>query len=212
MSKMSLEQQCKNLSLDLHDICLSYEGKPEPALLKYFESLGYVGSHVEGGMMLIAIKALMLDALAELNTFKDRKDARCRYLEAQLTILKDKSDYLIRSIAKTDKTAFIANVEEILHEPLIKSLYPSLGTDCFVALFDASETKTFENVARKICEDPYGYRSGWPDLTIIKDSEVQFIEVKTTDKLHKSQIKTIPAMMSVLPYKFSVYRVSAQCI
>lgn len=108
MARISLNQQCENLSIELHEICLQYEGKPEPALLRHFESIGYVGSCVEGGTMLTALKALMLDALAEFNTFKDRKDACCRYLEAQLTILKDKSDLLIRSIAKTGKNRFLS--------------------------------------------------------------------------------------------------------
>lgn len=208
MARLSLEQQCKNISLELHEISLQYEGDPEPALLRYFESLGYIGSHVEGATILTALKALMLDALTEHNIFQDRKDACCRYLEAQLTILKDRTDLLVSSIAKTNRKSFIRNANEILSQSFIKGLYPSLTVDCLLAIFDAIDTNVFQNVVIKISEDPYGYRAGWPDLTIVKDKEVQFIEVKTTDKLHNSQLNTIPVMMSVLPYKFSVYRLT----
>ena len=70
MASISLEQQCKNLSMELYDIKLKYDGDPEPALLKHFESLGYVGSYVEGAAILTALKALMLNTLAENNIFK----------------------------------------------------------------------------------------------------------------------------------------------
>ena len=66
----------------------------------------------------------------------------------------------------------------------------------------------FVDVAKKFSEDPYTYRSGWPDLIIVKGKEVKFIEVKTTDKLHKSQLVTIPTFRKIIPYDFSVCRVS----
>jgi len=74
-------------------------------------------------------------------------------------------------------------------------------------LFDATDKEVFVAVASKLAEDPYTYRNGWPDLTLIKDKEVFFIEVKTTDKLHESQLITIPEMRSILPFKFSVCKV-----
>jgi hypothetical protein len=208
VKKMSLVQQCHKLSLYFYEITLPYKGKPEPALLKHFESQGYLGTCDEGYPFLTILKALMLDKLSEFNIFSDRDDACCRYLEAQLNILKDKTDELIASISDTNRDLFIRNMEEILNQPLLKRLHPGSGLslEFAIALFDAVETKTFKDVAYKIAKDT-SYRSGWPDLIIIKDKEVQFIEVKTTDKLHNSQLLTIPAMQEVLPYKFSVYRI-----
>jgi hypothetical protein len=208
MARISLSQQCESLSLELHEIQLQYEGKPEPALLKHFENLGYIGSHIEGFTILTAVKALMLDKLAEYNTFNDRNDACCRYLEAQLTILKDKTSALISSIALTNKSTFLKNIQEIIEQPFIKSQHPGLSAKCCEAIFDAIDTDIFINLAEKIAEDPYKFRNGWPDLTIVKGKEIQFIEVKTTDKLHNSQLTTIPAMRNILPYSFSVYRVT----
>lgn len=103
MKRSSLENQCKELNLPLVEIQLDYEGRPEPALLNYYESLGYVGSFIEGCTFLTVLKALMLDKLADLNTFNDRNDACARYLEAQLTIHKDKVDEIINSIKNTVK-------------------------------------------------------------------------------------------------------------
>lgn len=205
--RISLAEQCKALSLDLIEMNLSYQGRPEPALLKHFENMGYVGSHIEGYTFQTVLKALMLDKLAELNTFSSRDDACTRYLEAQLTIHKEKVMELISSIRETSRAKFLKNVKEILKQPFIQREYSGLTEKCCIAIFDAVDTEVFIQAANKFAEDPYTYRAGWPDLTLVKGKEVQFIEVKTTDKLHSSQLTTIPAFMQVFPYKFSVYKV-----
>lgn len=208
MTRSSLENQCKELDLPLAEVQLDYKGRPEPALLNYYERLGYVGSFIEGYTFLTVLKALMLDKLAALNTFNDRNDACSRYLEAQLTIHKDKVDEIINSIKNTSKKKYLGNLKEIFSQPFIQSEYPNLSFECCIALFDAIDRQIFVDVAKKFSEDPYIYRNGWPDLTIVKDNEVKFIEVKTTDKLHKSQLVTIPTFRKIMPYDFSVCRVS----
>lgn len=207
MKKSALERQCEELSLPLEELDLNYDGKPEPAVLMYFESFGYVGSCIEGITFHTVLKALMLNKLAEINTFNERADACTRYLEAQLTIHKDKLPEIIGSIEDVSKQTFCFNLKEILQQPFIKNEYPALSFECCEALFDAVDLDTFTKVAEKFSEAPYTYRSGWPDLTLVKGSEVRFVEVKTTDKLHQSQLVTIPALRECLPYDFSVYRV-----
>ena len=208
MKRTSLESQCRELNLPLEEIQLDYEGRPEPALLNHYESLGYIGSFIEGYTFLTVLKALMLDKLAALNTFNDRNDACTRYLEAQLTIHKDKVDEIIKSIKITSKEKYISNLKEILSQPFIQRKYPNLSFECCMALFDAIDRQLFVDVAKKFSEDPYTSRSGWPDHIIVKGKEVKFIEVKTTDKLHKSQLVTIPTFREIIPYDFSVCRVS----
>jgi hypothetical protein len=39
--------------------------------------------------------------------------------------------------------------------------------------------------------DPYSYRDGLPDLTIVKDDHFTLIMVKTTGSLHESQLRII---------------------
>lgn len=207
MSRTYLEKQCESLSLLFKDISLEYDGRPEPALLKHFESFGYVGSFSEGCALLTALKALMLDKLAELNIFNDRDDACLRYLEAQFIIHRDSVNDIIGSIQNTSRDKYLSNLHEILDRSFGQVECSIKLFKCCEALFDAIETEVFMAVATKFSEDPYSYRSGWPDLTLVKGQEVRFIEVKTTDKLHKSQLLTIPAFREVLPYEFSVYRV-----
>ncbi|MEH6345276.1 MAG: VRR-NUC domain-containing protein [Bermanella sp.] len=209
---MSLIKQCEKLSLLYEEVVLNYSDMPEKAALEFFKKQGYVGYYNEGSLILNVIKALMLDKLAELNIFNDRGDACSRYLEAQLTILHEHTGVLVSSIRQTSKDKFISNFQEIINSSYIKSSYPNLSVNLAVALFDALNTNDFINVAQKISEEPYDFRKGWPDLTIIKDNKVRFIEIKTTDKLKKSQMKTIPAMDSILPCLFSVLKVSGKSI
>ena len=48
-------------------------------------------------------------------------------------------------------------------------------------------------------ENPYGHRNGWPDLTLIRESSVKLVEIKTRDRLHFSQIRTFPRLRAVIP-------------
>jgi hypothetical protein len=64
-------------------------------------------------------------------------------------------------------------------------------------LFRALGNARCTAIARRFLEDPYAYSKGWPDLVWVDGSRVGLIEVKTTDRLHPSQIITIPDMREV---------------
>ena len=209
ISRLPLAKQCSELSLKYENINLFYNGRPEPALLAHYKSLGYIGISSEGIGILTVLKALMLDKLAKYNTFRDREDACTRYLEAQLTILKDKTDEIILSISSVSKNKFISNFQEIIAKPFIASEYPELSIEFAIAMYDSINTNIYIAIARKLSEDPYTYRNGWPDLTLIKGGEVSFVEVKTNDKLHESQLITMPTMRDIIPFEFKVCRIVA---
>jgi len=208
ISRMPLAKQCSELSLEYETIRLSYNGKPESALLDYYKALGYIGISSEGIGILTVLKALMLDKLAQHNSFDDRADACTRYLEAQLTILKDKTDEIISSISSVSKKKYIRNFQEIICKPFITSEYPELSVEFADAMYDAINSNIYISVAKKIAEDPYAYRNGWPDLTLVKGNKVLFVEVKTKDKLHDSQLVTIPVMRDIIPFVFKICRIA----
>jgi len=208
ISRLPLAKQCLEISVPLHGIKLQYRGRPEPAVLSHYETLGYIGVSCEGAGILISLKALMLDKLAEFNYFEDREDACTRYLEAQFTILEKSITEIISEIKIVTKSRYISNFEEIISKPFIAAEYPELSSDFAEAIFDAIDKACFIKIATKIAENPYTYRNGWPDLTLIKNNTVSFVEVKTTDKLHKSQLITIPAIKNLVPFEFSVCKVT----
>lgn len=51
-------------------------------------------------------------------------------------------------------------------------------------------------------------RSGWPDLTIIRNGLILWVEVKTTDKLHMSQLVTLSRMKDLLPGELKVLQIT----
>jgi len=202
-----LIKQCSEISLDYELINLSFNGKPELALLAYYQSLGFIGISSEGMGILMALKALMLDVLEKYNIFKSRQDSCTRLLTAQLLSIPDKSNEIISSISLVSRQKFITNFREIISTPYHNGDYSELSIEFIGAMYDSISTRTFISIAKKLLENPYLYGKGWPDLTLIKDNTVSFVEVKTTDKLHVSQLTTIPAMQAITPFSFSVCRI-----
>lgn len=203
-----LAKQCRTLNLPLIEVELKEITKPEFAAYKYFKARGYAGAYCEGGAILTAMKALCLDVLAEHNTFNSRMDACNRFFEAQCTILNDKKHLLLTTISSTSKARFIDNFKEIYSKKYhVRGYYPGLTADFMSKLYDCIGTESFYNIAERFMNDPYLYRKGWPDLTLVRGNELSFVEVKTTDLLHESQIVTIQAMRGVISADFSVVRV-----
>lgn len=206
-----LAKQCRTLNLPLYEVELKDITNPEFAVCKYFKARGYAGAYCEGGAILTAMKALCLDILAEHNTFNSRRDACNRFFEAQCTVLNDKKYLLLAAISSTNKTRFIDNFKEIYSKEYnVRGYYPGLTADFMSKLYDCIGTESFYNIAERFMDDPYLYRKGWPDLTLVRGNELRFVEVKTTDLLHESQIVTIQAMRGVIPADFSVVRVAVK--
>jgi hypothetical protein len=202
--QLSLSDQCKALGLNLVNLTLEFDQNPETACLSYYESMGYLGSACEGLQILTVLKALMLDKLAELNVFQDRADACARYLEAQLVLLPDHAKELIDAVSNTTQQKYLENFREIVDHPFNRDHHSGLSVQLAEALINHVAREVFTRLACKFSEAPYQYRAGWPDLTLIRGSRVKFVEVKTTDKLHESQLITIPVMRSILPFEFEV--------
>jgi hypothetical protein len=72
------------------------------------------------------------------------------------------------------------------------------------SLFAAIGAQQLAQITAAIMENPYRYWSGWPDLTMIKGSDMSWVEIKTSDRLHISQIMTISRMKPLLPGKIRV--------
>lgn len=204
--KMPLDQQCDSMSFDFKVLEIVYDNRPEDTALEYFREQGYTGTSNEGSMFQNVLKALMLDELEKFNTFRSREDACSRYLEAQLTINQAHLKEIIGTISHTTRERFIDNLEEVIEKVREAGLDNGLSLETGVAIFDAMPRETLIKLATKFSEDPYEYRKGWPDLTLVKDHEIKLVEIKTTDKLHRSQLVTIPMLNDILPNKAEVLK------
>jgi len=202
---ISLARQCKELGINLQTIQLNYTGRPEDAVLRYFEQQGYIGVNVEGGFLVAVIKALTLNTLAKYNTFNSREDACLRYWHAQMTIFREKHQYswapqkpewpivreeLINEMKNCDRSTFLSQFSEIAATGDPRYDIP---LDLATPLYDLIDPAVLFSLGTGFIDDVY-HDYGWPDLTLAKQGELRFVEVKTTDKLHSGQIDTIPLL------------------
>lgn len=203
-----LPAQCEQLEIPIRAINgLKYEGDPERAVWLRLKEEGYEGSYCEGGAVLIIIRAAALDVLARLNAFGSREDACSRFTEAQLTIHETRIPEITAAIEEASLDSVLRNFHEIYRSQMVQEAYPELTDSGIGALFNAIGPKRLKKIAEAIAENPYQYRAGWPDLTMAKGDEMLWAEVKTTDKLHMSQIITIGRMKSLLPGDVCVFHV-----
>jgi hypothetical protein len=87
------------------------------------------------------------------------------------------------------------------------SFFPTLTLENVLGLYAALGNQRLSQIAEVFGTAPYILRSGWPDLTLWKGSEVVFKEIKSPrDYPRDNQINTIESL--VLPFGFDVEFVS----
>jgi hypothetical protein len=213
----SLKKQCELLGIELikKKLKRDFDGnwilengekylEPEEAAFAMLKGEGYRGSFCEGGAIFTLMHAASLDYLAEVNTFNDRIDACRRFFKAQCVIHKDKKEMILKEIDRSDEKVIRKNLKEL-------NLLSQLGSydeDIIINLWKAIGKNKLYRISEKYIDNPYQFSSGWPDLTLFKDNKVIFIEIKTTDKLHKSQIILIRDLFKPLNLNCKVMEIT----
>ena len=197
----SLEVQCEHIGWPLQVMHARYLGdrrwddgeisdvRAEDVVAARIAAEGHLCTWCEGGSINLLMKAAALDVLANRNFFSHRTDAIRRYLEAQFTILKEFESDLLACIRNVSAGRLSENIAEICADPFIREAYPRVRQDFLISLSSVLETEFLSQVATIFIAKPYEYRSGWPDLTVIDNRAVSFVEVKTTDRFHGSQLR-----------------------
>ena len=142
--------------------------------------------------MLLLMKAACLQRLMELNKL-GATDSLRRFLEAQFVINAQNIDTIIAAIATTSIDQVCANFEAI-YAAGVDEYYPGVSVDLIRQLHGALGP-LLPRIAARFATDPYAFRSGWPDVTAVRDGMILLREVKTSDKLHASQLQTIGGML-----------------
>lgn len=205
IAMLPLVEQCHHLGITHEKLRgLAFKRTPEIAAWRHFSSIGYVGGYCEGGPILLLIRSAALNVLAKLNPFGSRQDACTRFTEAQLFILHEHSDLILSEVRSATREGLIQNFTEIYNSPIIQEWHPGLTPGAMASIFDTLTSGHLAEITLAIMEDPYKYRAGWPDLTMANGTELLWAEIKTTDRLHMSQITTLHRMMALLPGKIRV--------
>jgi hypothetical protein len=212
MKFLSLKKQCELLELQCDIQKWEKDTKPECHAFDFFTKHGFVGSYCEAGGIGLVLKSLSLDALTATNVFKnDPEIARTRACLGGIVVLahkdNDELEMVYEDIRRTDKAKFLASCEEILQYDMIHEWYPGLTIEFASAMFEALTKEIYVKIAKWISISTE-HRNGWPDLTLVKNGKIKFVEVKTSDKLHRSQLITMPALKNKLELDVSILKLS----
>lgn len=194
-----LRDQCAALGVPLGRIELSRSERgwhvagtdhyrPEQAAAAMLRAEGWTCATCEGGPMLLLMKAACLERLMELNTL-GAADSLTRFLEAQFVINAAHLDSIYAAIDRAT-TAQVRRNFEAIYAAGVDEYYPGVTAALIEQLHIALRAQ-LASIAARFAGDSYCYRAGWPDITAVRDGQVLFREIKTSDKLHRSQIETI---------------------
>ncbi len=193
----------------------------EKATMDYFKSDGWRGFSGEGGLILNLIKVM---------SFKDPPATyRTAFIEAlyaqNVSYDEDRYtlDFLLGNVLVADKDWITKNFDLMAtNNPITEGygytsttsmldLFPGLEKWMFTELLEVAGNRLIHRIAEKFGVSPYEYRRGWPDITMWKENDLKFVEVKAPgDQLKDSQQKLISDLALPLGLNFFVASVRAK--
>ena len=177
------------------DIDESKSGSPERAVVDHLESTGLVAFRTENLLWRTLFGMLFWDELfvdgdsgsnspfeflpASISngTFYDGQHDR---IEAKLALLRDVAA-VKKQLLKTS-TRFYGTPNGVFR-------WRRSVNDAVFALLDNADSEAVASVLRRLCRDYTNSRYGYPDLMVVDEEGVRFIEVKTEgDQLRRNQL------------------------
>jgi hypothetical protein len=210
INPLTLKDQCEQINWPLYtmhalkigtgkwkegqDSCI----KPEQVVVTRLATENRESCWCEGMGISILMKAAALDVLTKRSIFNGtqfspREDAiRAGFRLATIKAYKPEILTCIKNISQKQLQEHIA---EICADPGIQYYYnktysyQGILKNFLSSLADSVDSDFITKIASFFMKNPYHYATGWPDLTVIDKNRVSFIEVKTTDLLHESQLR-----------------------
>lgn len=178
-------------------------GSVETAALAHWKANGWNGTSVEGGVILMLIKAAAFHQLDP-----NYRTACTEAIFAQHWAEPSFNDKeLLRCMWTADRSRVERNCDVIAGRSSRStatnnaSIYPGLERGHVLGLFDALGVERLHAIAEIFTRAPYDYRAGWPDLTLWNGRNVIFREVKAPgDLMHPSQERLITDLLRPLGF------------
>lgn len=194
ISSLPLGDQCVALGIEIEQFAVMRKSHgPERNLMDNLQQKCESCVWAEGRDVLLGIHACALDILRGINTLGER-DAATRYIEAQFTINQKRETEIIAQIEKCREEEYLRNYVEVYDGIRSVQDFPEVGERHMILLFRNALTRFRVPIAKLLFSDPYEFRKGWPDLTVLYESSFSMIEVKYHDRLISSQIRTMPKL------------------
>lgn len=167
----------------------------ELAALDHYHADGWHGCAAEGGLILTLIKAASFKALPvrHADTFIEALYAK------NVAFPEDRFEHC----------DLLATIEQAAPEQIERNwsiiaasagdtpcYYPRVQRDHVTGLFNCLGVERLRSIAEVFATAAYDLRAGWPDLTLWRDEEVRFVEVKAPgDSMHASQARLISTVL-----------------
>ena len=171
---------------------------PEQVVVIRLAAENIVSCWCEGFGISILMRAAALDVLTKRSIFygtnhSPREDAiRGGFRLETVNAFKPEILTCVNNISHKQLQENIAEIcADFGIQYWFKKTYPCQGIlqNFVTSLADSVDSDFIAKTAAIFMENPIDYRLGWPDLTVIDKNGVSFIEVKTTDSLHESQLR-----------------------
>lgn len=179
----------------------------EDATLKLYVESGWEGHAQEGGLLLSLIKAASFPALSKRYESTFIEALYAKNVGFGQTIFE--TGWLLSNIISSNEYSIRANFAVMSSTDWGRNgartpqFFPTVTIEKIVGLYRAIGRGRLQSIAATFALDAYSYRSGWPDLTLWRGSDVVFKEVKGPgDQLQESQKRLYRDVL--LPLGFDV--------
>jgi len=228
ISYLSLEGQCNILGIKLEYESIIITEGTEVSVLEFYKKQGYQGCISEASIIGVILYCLCFDKLYPLHLEKYNIDKDSFSFFSGDKVFSMAESYsqstggyieyfdklkieLINIIKNSNEKIVRKNFNEIfkIQYPCNQDDWKTLGIneDLIIKIYKGLGNEEFAKIGTLYFNDPYVYSKGWPDLTIVKDNKVKFIEVKVRDKLQRSQIITISTLKKSTNLYISVLKI-----
>ena len=201
--EFSLENQDKKIYINP---VTGHLNRVENCVLSIFQNYGWSGCSSEAELLLTLIKAmsfadiepyycdiyteaLYAKNIAKISFYDNTIYEPYELLQNVKSSTKETIVNNLNKIFSTNKFEFSnSNVQISLSKPSFANESEHINKELCLEFFLVSGKTLLYNIAKQFSEDPYTYRSGWPDITLWKDDRLVLLEVKTeNDTFQKSQ-------------------------
>lgn len=205
---LSLEDQCKCLGLELKKVTIKKQNKQvEKDALIHFRERNWDGLNCEEAPILTLLKAATVDILIEDVSKESAYGNKLGvFLEALLVRWPqtastpfERRQLFLGALRNASETQICDAFSRFRDKDLRKKKCPEFDAEFLVKLYHALTPEVIAKLGEILSENPYAYRAGWPDLTLVREGDVAFREIKTSDRLRLSQIRMLPKLKRIIP-------------
>lgn len=199
---LSLARQCRLLSVPLEEWDTDVAAHPELAMCK---RLAIHGHHVvwsQGEVMRLVLFFAGDRVLwpAVRSAFKRDADAGDWYRMLPLGYLLQVADQFVEAVFSASeadiRTGYrrVRSFQDWACSRFMKD-ETLFDEDRAVAFYYGLSKQVWQRLARTFLSDPMAFSHGWPDIELVKKGRYLGVEVKTSDRLSRSQVITMGALL-----------------